>query len=241
MGGARPPLLPARRAVGWACALLLCSCSLLQKPESVPAPEPMPTDYELALGLLERDADVVAAERLLRQSASSCQNGEQGRRALLLLSSLWLDQHPLAHPDSAAVLAARVIGLPDADIFERTVARNVYLLALDLGADPALRPSRTAAPNTLALSFSDCEAPALQPIVALPELGREPLMSTVRRLRVERDSLTQHASAAAERTRTLEGRIQELDGELGRKQAELDRLRRLLGGRDTTNVSPRRR
>ena len=241
MSRARSPRSPARWVIGWACALLLCSCALLKTPETVPVSEPMASDYELAIGLLQRDDDVVAAERLLRQSASSCQNGEEGRRSLLLLSSLWLDRHPLAHPDSAALLAARVIGLADADIFERTVARNVYLLALDLGADPALRPSRTAAPNTIALSFSNCDVQVLSPIVALPALGREPLTSTVHRLRVERDSLTQQVAATGERTRTLQSRIQELEGELGQKQAELDRLRRLLGGRDTTNVSPRRR
>jgi hypothetical protein len=204
-------------------------------PSVVAAP---PRDYEVALTTLQR-GDVVGAERLLRQVASFCASGEDGRKSLLLLSTIWLDRHPQAKPDSAAVLAARVLGLPDADLLERSVARSIYLLALELGADPKLRPARVSGPRYLALSFSSCEQP-LPPLTAqLPELGREPLSATVRRLETERDSLAQQARATVERSGALDARIQELESQLRASHAELERLRRLLGGRDTTSVRPR--
>jgi hypothetical protein len=222
-----------------ACALLVVSC-FWQTPPEPPAPvvvAPPPREYDVALTTLQR-GDVVGAERMLRQVASFCASGEEGRKALLLLSSLWLDRHPQATPDSAAVLSARVMGLPDADLLERSMARAIYLLALELGADPNLRPVRSSGPRFLALSFSNCEQPLPQFVATLPTLGREPLSATVRRLQIERDSLAQQANTAVEKSGALDARIQELESQLRASHAELERLRRLLGGRDTTTTRP---
>jgi TolA-binding protein len=230
----------ARAVLAATFALLLASCFWRSAPEP-PLPAvvaPPPRDYDVALGMLQR-GDVLGAERLFRQVASSCPNGEEGRKALLFLSSLWLDRHPQATPDSAAVLAARVLSLPDADLLERSMARSIYLLALELGGDPALRPARSSSPRSLALAFSNCEQPTPPFTTLLPELGREPLSTTVRRLEAERDSLAQKAKATVERSGALEARIQELESQLRASHAELERLRRLLGGRDTTTTRSR--
>jgi hypothetical protein len=236
-GGTAPP---ANAVVGAVCALLVGSCMWLNQPEPPPpvvVPTP-PSDYEIAVGMLERD-DVVGAERVFRQIASSCASGVEGEKSLLFLSTIWLDRHPQAGPDSAAVLAARFLGLPGADLLDRSMARTIYLLALELGADPSLRPVRATASQNLALRFRDCNQPVPPLLSSLPELGREPLSATVRRVQAERDSLVQHAATNAEKSRELAGRIDDLEAQLRNSQAEIERLRRLLGGRDTATARPR--
>jgi hypothetical protein len=224
---------------GCAAAALFAACGWFATtvPPEVPASPSLPSDYEHALTLLEQN-NVIGAERVLRQVASSCENGDEGRRALLLLSSLWLDRHPRADPDSAALLAGRFLTLPEADVVELAMARAVYLLALELGADETLRPSRIDNPNALAVRFSNCDQGEPPVVVSLPELGRESLSATVRRLQAERDSLKQTATALGDGSRALEQRVQELQAELRNAQSEIERMRRLLGGRDTTTVRP---
>jgi hypothetical protein len=238
---ARAGGLPARAAFGAALLMLSSACAWFRAPEPPPPPVAAytPSEYEVALAVL-RLGNVADAESLLRQVASSCESGQEGRSSLLLLSSLWLDGLPQATPDSAAVLAARVLALPDAGPLELSVARNIYLFALELGADAKLRPARFAGPRDLAVRFSDCDqpTPAVDP-APLPQLGREPLTATVRRLEAQRDSLAHHADRSGERAVELAGRIQELEGQLRGAQAEIERIRRLLGGRDTTTVRPR--
>jgi hypothetical protein len=183
----------------------------------------------------------MGAERLFRQIASSCENGEDGKRSLLFMSFLWLDQHPRARPDSAALFAARYLTLPDTDLLERSLARSIYLVALEMGADPTLRPSRTQAPGEPAPRFSSCGEPLPPVMIPLPELDHEPLAVTARRLEAERDSLARRVAALEQGSGALQGRVQELESELRAAQAEIERIRRLLGGRDTTTVRPRRR
>jgi hypothetical protein len=233
---------PARVVIASGSAVLFTACAWLSTavPPEVPSVAELPSDYEHAIELLEQN-NVIGAERVMRQVASSCENGVEGRRALLFLSSVWLDRHPLAHPDSAAVLAARYLALPDADPLERSLAQTIYVQALELGADPDLRPARIESPRALAVAFSNCDEPVPAIVVSLPELGREPLAARIRRLGAQRDSIVQSAATLAVGTQALEKRIQELEAELRTAQAEIERMRRLLGGRDTTTVRPRRR
>jgi hypothetical protein len=157
----------------------------------------------------------------------------------VLLSTLWLDpRHALAHPDSGAVLAARVLYLPDADPAERFLARSLYRTALELGADPYLRPALVDAPGAPALSFADCGAPVPRTPAPLPILGRESLTATVARLEKERDALTARVSELSEGQRALEERVQALQAELRTAETELQRIRRLLSGPDTTGSGP---
>jgi hypothetical protein len=235
---------PARLVIGWGAALFVSACawfgSNVTVPSVLPVEEDPPTDYERALELLQRQ-DVIAAELLLRQIASSCESGEDGKRALLFMSFMWLDQHPRARPDSAALLAARFLSLPDTDLLERSLARSIYLVALEMGADPTLRPARIEAPSALAPRFSNCDEPVPPVMVPLPELDREPLAVTVKRLEAERDSLARRVASLEQSAGAQQNRVQELETELKAAQAEIERIRRLLGGRDTTTVRPRRR
>jgi hypothetical protein len=233
----------ARTAVGWGAAALVSACAWFGSNTAVPSlaqedHQAAPTDYEGALELLQRQ-DVIAAERAFRRIASSCANGADGRRSLLLMSVIWLEQHPRARPDSAALFAARYLALPDSDLLERSMARSIYLLALDLGADPSLARAGTGV-SDLAPRFSGCNDP-VPPPAPLPELGREPLAASVRRLEIQRDSLARRGASLEQNAATLERRVQELDAELKAAQAEIERIRRLLGGRDTTTVRPPRR
>lgn len=180
------------------------------------------------------------AERLLRQLASRCENGEEGRRSMLLLTSLLLDpRNPSAIPDSAALMASRYLGLPDAAPLGRPLAEALYVLALELGADPGLRPGPHAGVGALATRFSDCGAsPGSEGPLLLPTLEREPLARRLVALRHERDSLAAREppedGQLRARNRVLEGRVAELE-------AELERIRGILRGRDTTSLEPRRR
>jgi hypothetical protein len=190
------------------------------------------------------------ADRLLRAIASVCENGENGKHALMLLSALSLDpRNQAANPDSAALLAARYLFLPDVDPAERLVAESIYALALDFGANPNLRPARTSGPGRFALRFSDCgSAPAslADPLTPLPLLGRESRAAALHALLAERDSLLTRISQSEQESQRLGRRAKDLEEELLRvqaelqtAQAELQRIRRLLGGPDTTRSEPR--
>jgi len=235
--GGRRSLQVVRAAVGPAAALLVSACAWLGQTLGSSGGG-VSSQYERALALLE-DESFVAAEVMLRRMATSCDNGYEGRRSLLLLAAVWLDpRNRAANADSAAVLAARYLGLPDTDPIERIAAEGLYVLALDLGADPQLRPARVNASHLLALRFSNCEAPLPETVVSLPELGRESMTARLRSLERQRDSLAARASTLAEGSRTMERRVQELTTELQNAQAEIQRIRRLLGGRDTTSSEP---
>lgn len=228
---------PCLRVLGAAVpALLLSGCAWLGAAR--PEPAPGPSAYERGLGHLTlREWD--AADAALREAAGRCENGEVGRRALALLSTVWLEpENPAAHPDSAAVLAARVLQLPDADPVERAFARSLYFMALELGADPYLRPELTEAPGAPALRFSDCGAPVPRTPPPLPVLGREALAATVHRLEGEREALSAKVSQLDQGSAALQRRIRDLEAELQTATSELERVRRLLAGPDTTRAGP---
>jgi exonuclease VII small subunit len=233
----RASVAPLTRALATAGGLLLLpGCAWLSG--GLPLPSPAPTPYQRAMDLLERES-YGAADTELRQIAASCENGEDGRRALVLLPTLWLEpRNAMAKPDSGAVLAARVLYLPDADPAERFLARTLYVLALELGADPYVRPALVDAPDALALRFSDCEAPVPRTPAPLPILGRESLTATVARLERERDALDARAAELGEGQRALQQRVEALQAQLQAAQAELQRVRRLLGGPDTASAGP---
>ena len=95
------------RAMAWFC-LLFVGCSYLE-PVGEPAP---PSVFDSGLALMA-NGDFAGAETAFRDAASRCESGSEGRRALLFLSFLALDpRNPAAHPDSAALMAARYLNLP---------------------------------------------------------------------------------------------------------------------------------
>jgi hypothetical protein len=215
-----------------ASVLLFPACRLGTGASVEPVPIPAVNELERGTVLLASGA-FGSAETVLRQIASSCESGADGRRAILLLAALRLDpRNPAAHPDSAAAYATSYLALSDHEPSERPLAESLYLMALDRGAVPGPRP---AVPGGVATRFSDCDAPeppVLAPL-ALPTLGREPMVTIEARLRAQRDTLATRAAQLGDRNEALEQRVRELE-------AELQRIRRLLGGPPGPPTSPER-
>lgn len=81
------------------------------------------------------------AYRTLRALAARCESGEQGREAVLLLSTGELDpRNPARSPAASAQLAARYLQAPSIPVTSLVVAESLYLLALDLGASSVQDP-----------------------------------------------------------------------------------------------------
>ena len=185
--------------------------------------------FERAAELLD-SGDFAEADSALRRLAARCEAGTEGRRSVLLLAALRLDpRNPGAAPDSAALMAARYLRLPDGIASERSMAEGIYLTALELGADPGLRPAPDEGRDAPARRFSDCEAAPLASTdpLELPVLDREPLALTVARLSRQVDSLTTRGQGLGTSNQALDARVKELE-------TELLRIRSLLrGGVDT--------
>ncbi len=134
--------------------LLLVGCSYLAPVPSEPAP---PSVFDIGLAHMA-DGDFAAAEQAFRQSASRCESGSDGRSSLLFLSFLALDpRNPVAHPDSAALMAARFLNLPGNTREETLEAEALYVTALDYGADPELRIDPVN--PGFAVRYGDCDQP----------------------------------------------------------------------------------
>lgn len=182
-------------------------------------PPPYSPYQEGVLALAEGDFD--AADRAFRESASVCESGREGRRALLFLSLLALDpRNPDASPDSASLMAVRFLQLPYTARDENLEAEGLYVAALDRGADPELRPD--PGNSALALRFERC-GELFPPMEArpLPELER-PTAGVIQGLDAERRALQAENA-------TLQQTVREL-------QAELERIRGLLRRPDTAGV-----
>ncbi|MEQ8329392.1 MAG: hypothetical protein RH859_02900 [Longimicrobiales bacterium] len=162
-----------------------------------------------------------SADSTLRNAASPCASSPGGRRALLLLALLHQDpRNPLADPDTAALMAARYLHLPGTPDHERRLAEGLYVVALDQGADPGLRPD-PAAPGP-GLGAGGCLGDGPDAPVSLPVLSTRPRALQVRDLTLRVDSLGAVNGA-------LRGRVDALE-------AELDRIRRLLQATDTVGA-----
>lgn len=142
----------------------------LPSPGSAVVPsEPVP--YVLAASdLLERSRAEQEAGRYGRADStllrvwSACGVSPAGSRALLLLAGLRLDpRNQLATPDAAARAAASYLSLPGTPAWTRPLARQLYLLALELGArpldaSPAAGPGPPAPPDSAARAAPDSNA-----------------------------------------------------------------------------------
>lgn len=166
-----------RRALGvalasaTALATLACASTAPDPPEALPAPIPpaIPSTDLTAVGVgggaltapgMLRAADAaLAATRFARADSvllnvwRGCGDTPAGHRALLLLAGTRLDpRNDEADPDGAAWAAARYLSLRGADDWSRPLARQLYLVSLELGADTvpaaALEPVRSDRPRT---------------------------------------------------------------------------------------------
>lgn len=226
----------APRALASASAIFTvftAACSMLAGGDGTPEPGPE-APYIRAATLLEagRYAEASAA---LREVASRCESGERGRHALLLLAALDLDpRNAEADPDSAALNAARFLSLQDLPVDQRPLGETLYLLALDRGGNPGLRPSPAAVPGGPASRFSSCDQPLTDRVVSLPVLPEGPRGESMLELQGQRDSAVARAGELTSQNAALQARVAELE-------AELERIRRILRARpDTTDAPPPR-
>jgi hypothetical protein len=181
------------------------------------------------------NGDFTGAELAFRDAASRCESGSDGRRALLFLSILSLDpRNTAAHPDSAALMAARFLNLPSNTREEVLEAEALYIAALDYGADPELRIDPVN--PGFAVRFGDCDQP-------FPPRDDRPLptleSSTSGRLRSldeERDALTQENQELRYTVRRLRTASDSLQARVEALEAELGRIRQLIRLPDTTAV-----
>jgi hypothetical protein len=211
----------------WVFILLLAAgCSYLQPAPEGPAP---PTPFDIGLAHLAA-GDFAAAEEVFRQTASRCESGDAGRRSLLFLSFLALDpRNPVAHPDSAALMAARFLNLPGNTREGTLEAEALYVAALDYGADPELRidPFNPG----FAVRFGNCDQPfPAREDRPLPTLESS-MLGRFRSLDEERGSLTEEN----QRLRSDVGwlRSDSLQIQVDTLQAELERIRELIRLPDT--------
>jgi len=162
-----------------------------------------------------------AADSAFRETASRCESGSRGRKALLFLALLHQDpRNPDAVPDTAALMAGRILQLPGASRDERAQAEALYVSALERGADPRLRPD-PGAPG-LAHRFEWCDDSAPPRPEAAAVFPEPPRSASLKGLRAERDSLA--------------GQNQKLSRTVAELQAELERIRKLLRLPDTSMV-----
>jgi hypothetical protein len=200
-------------------------------------PPPSVFDIGLAHMATGRFGD---AESAFRDAASRCESGRDGRRALLFLSFLALDpRNPAAHPDSAALMAARVLNLPSNSREETLEAEALYIAALDYGADPELRLDPVN--PGFAVRFGDCDQP-------FPPRENRPLptleSSTSGRLKSldeERGTLTEQNQELRWTVRRLRTVSDSLEARADTLAAELQRIRLLIRLPDTlpdTLLSP---
>ena len=212
--------------------LLLAGCSYLE-PVRGPA---APSVFDAGLALMA-DEDFAGAELAFRDAASRCESDSDGRRALLFLSFLALDpRNPVAHPDSAALMAARVLNLPGNTREETLEAEALYLTALDHGADPELRVDPTN--PGFAVRFGDCDQP-FPPRVDRPlPLLKSPTSGLLRSLDEERGTLTQENQQLRYTIRQLRNASDSLEAQVDSLEAELERIRQLIRLPDTSVVRP---
>lgn len=221
----------ALRTLGVTSTILLGGCSVFSGEGEKVEPQPEPeAPYIRAATLLEA-GQYEAAGAALREVASRCESGERGRRALLLLAALDLDPRNVeAEPDSAALMAARFLSLPGLPVSERPLGETLYVLALDRGGDPGLRPAEGE--SALARRFSDCGEPVADRVVTLPVLPESSEGVSILELQGARDSAVARVGELTSQNAALRARVAELE-------AELERIRRILRARpDTTDVPP---
>lgn len=215
----------ARLLAAGASVALLGGCAKLFPPS-----EPSPTETRLEQGVEALDrGDLEAAEAAFREVASSCEAGQDGRDALLLLSTLALEpRNPSADPDRAARLAAAYLRLPDASDVDVSLAKTLYLLALDRGASAlasdSASPQEDALVGGVAGRFSNCGGGGVvERIRVLPTHPGPRAVDRLEQATSERDSLQLRADSLSRTLQAARVRIRELE-------AELERIRKLLKG-----------
>jgi len=204
----------------------------MKKP--VAEPPVVPTVFDVGLGRLA-NGDFAGAELAFRDAASRCESGDHGRRSVLFLSFLALDpRNPAAHPDSAALMAQRVLNLPNNSLEETLEAEALYLTALDYGADPELRIDPVN--PGFAVRFGGCDEPFPMRVERPLPVLENSTSGRLKLLDAERDSLTQQNQQLRYSVRQFRRSSDSLQAQVDTLQAELNRIRQLIRLPDTSFV-----
>jgi len=127
-GSTEPPPLPSPGAAA--------------EPVTPAAPFVLAASDLLERSRVEQEAGEFArADSTLLRVWDTCGESPAGARALLLLAGLRLDpRNDAASPETAAHAAASYLALAGTPAWSRPLARQLYLLALELGAPPIDAP-----------------------------------------------------------------------------------------------------
>jgi hypothetical protein len=213
-----------------ALAVLILACA--------PAVNPPPlTPTPIAAASAAIDAGEFEAARSLLVPRATCTASPEGREALLLLASLELDpRNERRSPSAALGFASVYLRLPDTPAPGRTLARSLYLLALELDAEAAAAAAvPAAAVPAAAVPAAAVPAAAVNPPgAACPQVAADALLAfdppphpprtlqrRLRALETQRDDLARRLRASEDGRRALEKRLSEVT-------EELDRVRRIL-------------
>jgi hypothetical protein len=192
-----------------------------EEPPSEVAPDPEATLRSAVLALDE--GNYPAARRTLRRLALDCApSSPQVRdRAALLLASVELDvRNPSGRPNEAATIVARMLARSAPGDTDGALARLLYVIALDHGAEPVDPHSETALPGYGCPVDPDHvwpdPAPLPEPVLPTSAARMAALEDS---LAVRTDSLRAlHESLAISRARSEA------------LEAEIERIRQLLRG-----------
>ena len=233
---------PAARGLAALVPLLLVgagACAWMAERFQPPNPEPDPDPsrfhlaFHLAVGAAEQ-GDFQAASEQLRELASRCETGPWGREAVLMLGSLELSpENPERSPHRAAALLGRYLQAPGAPVESVVLAEALYLLALEVGADPLDDPlAPSPATEGLASAWENCLSPEKPVLIRslLEHPGPTTLAETLQTGMVRQEALENRADSLSALVEVLRARNASLE-------AELERIRRLLLP-DTVQATP---
>lgn len=225
-----PRARTAAMAVVGPALVVAAGCGALRSPGS--APEAAERLRAGAAALEEGDFTAAVAD--LRWAAVRCAAGRYGRNALLMLAVAHLDpRNPSRAPSLAAEYSGQYLLLAETPPELRSVARAVYLLALESGGRPpgagSPRFARSAEgaeegreatePEggwSLVAPRAECEgeASAARDLETLPDLPVAPMPERIAVVEAEREALRREKAQ-------LVARLAEL-------QRELARIRKLI-------------
>jgi hypothetical protein len=186
--------------------------------------EPDPAG-DLAAGLEASAAEDFAGARALllpvyRQHWAS----PVGQQALLALAALEVDpRNPERRPEAAAELLARYLGIEAAPEWTVPVAESLYLVALELGGEPA-------AARVEADAAREAELRPEAPTRHLPQLPGPTVPARLAAAGEAQDRLREERDEVQRRLQQLERQMAARDSVIRVRDQEIERIRRLIGG-----------
>lgn len=243
-------LATGSRIIAGAVVLTLAGCASLWRGDEPDGPGPRERLTEAAV-LLER-GDFRSAYPLLSWVYTRCPTARPGREALLLMAGADLDpRNDARRLDVGASLAAQYLALPGAPEEGRPLAQTLYLLGLELGAEPPTQvpvaavdsvlaeecppPGPAAAPGMSTRGVTAGTPPAdvagtpvadaagVRTVDAtwLPQLPGATVPQRLAAVRAQRDSASAQMAALMEQVKQLQERV-------ASQQKEIERIRRTL-------------